>query len=131
MEGGLVGSFEKFALDVDLLQMLENFLEPLDVSEEALGLDAMREVGPGGHFFGAQHTLARYTDAFYAPLISDWRNFQQWQAAGSPEAWQKANALWKAALGEYSEPAIDAPIAEELDAFVARRIAEGGQPTDF
>ncbi len=131
MEGGLVGSFEKFALDIDLLQMLENFLEPLDVSADALGLDAMREVGPGGHFFGARHTLARYSDAFYAPLISDWRNFQQWQAAGSPEAWQKANALWKAALAEYSEPAIDAAIAEELDAFVARRIAEGGQPTDF
>ncbi len=111
--------------------MLENFLEPLDVSEEALALDAMREVGPGGHFFGARHTLARYGDAFYAPLISDWRNFQQWQAAGSPEAWQKANALWKAALAEYAEPAIDAAIAAELDAFVARRIAEGGQPTDF
>src|SRR6185503_18702068 len=82
MEGGLVGSFEKFALDVDLLQMVMEFLKPLDMSEDAFGIDAMKEVGPGGHFFGARQTLARYTDAFYAPLISDWRNFQQWQAAG-------------------------------------------------
>jgi trimethylamine---corrinoid protein Co-methyltransferase len=131
MEGGLVASYEKFLLDVDLVQMVLEFLKPLDMSEDALGLEAIREVGPGGHFFGAQHTLSRYTDAFYAPLISDWRNFQQWSAAGQPVAWQRANALWKQALAEYREPPMDAAIAEELDAFVARRIEEGGQPTDF
>jgi trimethylamine--corrinoid protein Co-methyltransferase len=131
MEGGLVASYEKFALDIDLLQMVAEFLKPLDMSEDALGIEAMREVGPGGHFFGAAHTLARYTDAFYAPLISDWRNFQQWQAAGSPEAAQKANALWKQALAEYEPPTLNPAIAEELEAFVERRIAEGGEPTDF
>jgi trimethylamine---corrinoid protein Co-methyltransferase len=131
MEGGLVASYEKFLLDVDLAQMVLEFLKPLDMSEEALGFDAIREVGPGGHFFGAQHTLSRYADAFYAPLISDWRNFQQWTAAGQPVAWQRANALWKQALAEYREPPMDEAVAEELDAFVARRVEEGGQPTDF
>ena len=131
MEGGLVASYEKFLLDVDLAQMVLEFLKPLDMSEAALGFDAIREVGPGGHFFGAQHTLSRYADAFYAPLISDWRNFQQWTAAGQPVAWQRANALWKQALAEYREPPMDEAIAEELDAFVARRVEEGGQPTDF
>jgi len=131
MEGGLVASYEKFLLDVDLVQMVLEFLKPLDMSEDALGLEAIREVGPGGHFFGAQHTLSRYTDAFYAPLISDWRNFQQWTAAGQPVAWQRANALWKQALAEYREPPMDDAILQELDAFVARRIEEGGQPTDF
>ena len=118
-------------LDVDLVQMVREFLKPLDMSEDALGLEAIREVGPGGHFFGARQTLARYADAFYAPLISDWRNFQQWTAANSPVAWQRANVLWKQALAEYQEPPMDPGIAEELDAFVARRIEEGGQPTDF
>jgi trimethylamine--corrinoid protein Co-methyltransferase len=131
MEGGLVASYEKFALDVDLLQMVIEFLKPLDVSEDALGIDAMREVGPGGHFFGAAHTLARYSDAFYAPLISDWRNYQQWEAAGRPEAIHKANRVWKQALAEYQPPPLDPAIAEELDAFVERRIGEGGEPTDF
>ncbi len=131
MEGGLVASYEKFVLDCDLIQMVIEFLQPLEISEDSLGLDAIREVGPGGHFFGAAHTLARYTDAFYAPMISDWRNYQQWHAAGRPEAWQKANALWKQALAEYEPPPIDPAIAEELDAFVARRIEEGGAPTDF
>ncbi len=131
MEGGLVASFEKFIVDIDLLQTVEEFLNPLDMSEDALGIEAMREVGPGGHFFGAAQTLARYTDAFYSPVLSDWRNFEQWQAAGSPTAEQKANRVWKQALDAYVQPEIDPAIAEELEAFVARRTEEGGQPTDF
>ena len=67
MEGGLTASYEKFALDVDLLQMVEEFLKPLTVDEGAMALDAMHEVGPGGHFFGAKHTLERYATAFYQP----------------------------------------------------------------
>ncbi len=61
LEGGLVASFEKFVLDVDLLQMVSEFLQPVEINEDALGVEAIREVGPGGHFFGAAHTLARYT----------------------------------------------------------------------
>ena len=131
MEGGLVAGYEKFALDIDLVQMVIEFLEPLEINEDALGLDAIREVGPGGHFFGCQHTLDRYSNAFYAPIISDWRNFEQWQAAGSPTAMEKAHQIWKQALADYEAPPMDAAIAEELDDFVDRRIAEGGQPTDF
>ena len=131
LEGGLVASFEKFVLDVDLIQMVMEFLKPLETDQESLGLEAIREVGPGGHFFGAQHTLSRYSTAFYAPIVSDWRNNQQWLAAGKPEAWQKANAVWKQALSEYQEPVIDPAIRDELNAFVERRKREGGAPTDF
>ncbi len=131
MEGGLVASFEKFILDVDLIQMIKEFLKPLEMTQDALGFDAIQEVGPGGHFFGAQHTLARYESAFYSPLISDWRNFEQWEAAGRPQAFDKANALWKQALDEYERPPMDPAIREELDTFVERRREEGGAPTDF
>ena len=131
LEGGLVASFEKFVLDVDLIQMVSEFLQPLEINEDALGVEAIREVGPGGHFFGAQHTLARYTNAFYQPLISDWRNNQQWVAAGSPQAWQKANHVYKQALAEYQKPPMDEAVHEELKAFVERRKREGGAPTDF
>jgi trimethylamine---corrinoid protein Co-methyltransferase len=131
LEGGLVASYEKFVLDVDLIQMVGEFLQPLDTSEDALGIEAIREVGPGGHFFGAAHTLARYENAFYTPIVSDWRNNQQWLAAGKPDAMQRANTVWKQALAEYTEPAMDPAIREELDAFVARRTEEGGAPVDF
>ena len=131
LEGGLVASFEKFVLDCDLIQMVTEFLQPLETTQDALGVEAIREVGPGGHFFGAQHTLARYSDAFYAPIISDWRNNQQWLAAGKPEAWQRANTVYKQALAEYQEPPLDPARREELDSFVERRKREGGAPTDF
>jgi trimethylamine--corrinoid protein Co-methyltransferase len=131
LEGGLVASYEKFALDVDLLQMLQEFLKPVTVDDDEMAFSAMEEVGPGGHFFGAQHTLQRYATAFYQPLISDWRNYPTWVAAGSPTAERKANALWKQALAEYTLPDLDPARLGEIDAFVARRIAEGGEKTDF
>ena len=131
MEGGLQASFEKMALDADLLAMVAEFLRPLRVDEAELALDAMREVGPGGHFFGAEHTQSRYRTAFHKPMLSDWRNYETWQEAGSPELPSKANRLWKALLEAYQPPPMDPAIAEELEAFVERRVAEGGVPTDY
>ncbi len=133
MEGGLCCSYEKIILDIDLLQMVEEFLTPLDVSENALALalDAIAEVGPGGHYFGTQHTQDRYRDAFYAPVLSDWRNYEAWDEAGRPDAMQKANRVWKERLALYAEPPIDSSIRQELADFVARRKSEGGVETDF
>jgi len=131
LEGGLTCSYEKTILDIDLLQMVAEFLTPLDVSEDALAIDAIRDVGPGGHFFGTPHTQARYKNAFYAPIISDWRNFETWSESGAPTAVEKANRVWKERLAHYEEPPIDPAIREELDAFVEKRKVEGGAPTDF
>ncbi|WP_048647928.1 trimethylamine methyltransferase family protein [Nitratireductor soli] len=131
LEGGLCCSYEKMMLDIDLLQMMAEFLTPLDLSEDALGVEAIREVGPGGHFFGSPHTQARYKTAFYAPIISDWRNYESWAQAGSPTSIDHANRLWKERLAMYEPPPMDEAIREELDAFVERRIREGGAPTDF
>lgn len=131
MEGGLCASFEKFVIDVDLLQMLAEFLKPFEVNEDELALDAIRDVGPGGHFFGTPHTQARFRDAFYAPMISDWRNFESWQEAGSPQAIDKANQVYRQALEDYQPPPLDEAIREELNEFVDKRIAEGGVKTDY
>lgn len=131
MEGGLTCSYEKFIVDVDLLQMVAELLTPLDVSPAGLGLDAVREVGPGGHYFGTAHTLERFENAFYSPIISDWRNFETWAEAGSPTALQKAHQVWQKELAAYERPPMEAAIEEELDAFVARRVEQGGAPTDF
>jgi trimethylamine--corrinoid protein Co-methyltransferase len=131
MEGGLTSSFEKTILDIDLLQMVAEFLTPLDLSEDAMAFDAIAEVGPGGHFFGTAHTQARYRDAFYAPILSDWRNNQSWAEAGSPTAFEKATQVWQDRLAAYEEPAIDPAIRDAINAFTNRRIAEGGVKTDF
>jgi trimethylamine--corrinoid protein Co-methyltransferase len=131
MEGGLVASFEKFILDVDLLQMFTEFLTPIKVSDAELGLEAIADVGPAGHFFATEHTQERYKTAFYPPILSDWRNFESWHEAGEPKTHEKANTVYKQALEEYQQPHLDASINEELIAFVDRRIAEGGIATDF
>lgn len=131
MEGGLHASYDKMVIDADLLQMVGAFLEPLDVSEEALALDAIAEVGPAGHFFGTSHTQDRYTTAFFQPMVSDWRNWETWSEAGGPDAKQRANGIARELLGAYEAPPIDDAIRAELREFVDRRVAEGGVDTDF
>ena len=131
MEGGLHASYEKMIIDADMLHMVSAFCEPPVVNEAELGLEAIRDVGPGGHFFGTQHTQDRFRTAFFKPMISDWRNYESWEEAGSPQAPAKANSIWKEMLAAYEPPPIDSAVREELEAFVAKRHAEGGVPTDF
>jgi trimethylamine--corrinoid protein Co-methyltransferase len=131
MEGGLRASFEKMVLDADLCGMVQTFLEPIDFSSDALALDAIRDVGPGGHFFGTPHTLERFRTAFYKPLISDWRNYEAWEEAGKPEAKARMIELVDEFMAIYEEPPLDKAVKAELSEFVERRRAEGGVPTDF
>ncbi len=126
LEGGLCASFEKFILDVEMLQMMAEFLRPIEVDEATLGLDAIREVEPGGHFFGAAHTLERYETAFYAPLVSDWRNYETWEEAGAETATERAHKIYKRVLAEFEPPPLDPAIKDELEDFVERRKREGG-----
>ena len=130
MEGGLHASYEKMVIDTDLLQMVATFLDPVDASADELDLavEAIAEVGPGGHFFGSDHTRARYSTAFLEPLVSDWRNWESWIEAGRPEAAARANGTARSLLAAYEAPPIDSAIEAELRDFVDRRIAEGGAP---
>ena len=131
LEGGLRASFEKMVLDADLISMVGSFLAPLVVDQATMALDAIDDVGPGGHFFGTQHTQERYRSAFFAPMVSDWRNFESWAEAGSPTADQKTAELYPRLLAEYEQPPIEADRLTAINDFVDRRIAEGGVATDF
>lgn len=131
MEGGLHASYEKMIIDADLLHMVSKFLEPLDVSDDALAVDAIAGVGPAGHFFGEPHTQSRFTTEFYGPMVSDWRNWESWTEAGQPDARTRANAVARDILTNYEAPPIDDAIDAELRDFVDRRVSEGGVATDF
>jgi len=100
-------------------------------STDDIALDAIREVGGTGHFFGTEHTQARYTTAFYQPFLSDWRNHGAWEAAGGIWTAERAHKIYKDILEDYTEPPMDEAIREELAAFVAKRKEEGGAPTDY
>jgi trimethylamine--corrinoid protein Co-methyltransferase len=125
-EGGLTASFEKLILDVEMLQLMMEFLQPVQVDEAELGFEAIRGVKTGGHFFGEPHTLERYEHAFYEPLVSNWQNYENWQIAGGRDATERATEIWKRALTEYQEPALDPGISEALDEYVERRRGEIG-----
>jgi trimethylamine--corrinoid protein Co-methyltransferase len=125
-EGGLTASFEKFIIDVELIQHMMEFLKPIEVNEAELALDALGHVPTGGHFFGEPHTLERYSTAFYQPLLSNWQNYEAWREAGGLDATRRATKLWKKALEEYQQPAMDESVREALEAYVAKRKEEIG-----
>lgn len=128
MEGGLTNSYEKCVTDVEVLQMLAELCTPPEADEDALGYAAIAEVQPGGHFFAAAHTMARYRTAFHEPMIADWSNFGTWTERGSLTSTERARAKWKQVLGEFAPPPGAAACAEALDEFIARRTTEGGAP---
>ncbi len=127
LEGGLVSSFEKVIIDAEMLQMMIKLYDEPSFGDDAFALDAMAEVGPGGHFFGCAHTLGRYKEAFHEPMLSDWQNNESWLAQGGLNATERATAMWQQILETTEAPAIDAAIEEELHAYVAKRKEEIGQ----
>jgi trimethylamine---corrinoid protein Co-methyltransferase len=126
MEGGLTASFEKLVLDVEMLQMMAVTIAPAGVDQREIdeGVDAIADVPTGGHFFGSPHTLARYETAFYEPLVSNWQNYESWEAAGSVTAEERATQVWQDVLERYEQPPLEPEVAERLDAFVTRRKRE-------
>ena len=128
LHGGLTASFEKLILDAEMLQMMDAWSEPLATTAADLALDAIREAGAGGHFFGTAHTMERYEHAFHAPMLSNWDNYPTWLQRGGIDAAARANRVWKELLAQAEDPPLDPGIDEALSAYVARRKAEGGAP---
>jgi len=124
LEGGLTASFEKTVVDAEMIRAWAETLKPIAVDEESLAVEAIKAVAPGGHFFGSAHTLARFETAFYAPMISDWRNYQAWELDGAKSATQRAHETYKRLLSEYEPPPMDESIDEALHAHMAKRKEE-------
>ncbi|MEM8802705.1 MAG: trimethylamine methyltransferase family protein, partial [Pseudomonadota bacterium] len=133
LEGGLIACPEKFVMDCEVLQMIQRYFEPelVATGPEDIALDAIRDVGSNGHYFGIDHTQERYETAFYQPFASDWRNFEAFEQAGSLWTAERAHHIFKDIVANFEAPPMDPATREELGAFVARRKEEGGAPTDF
>jgi trimethylamine--corrinoid protein Co-methyltransferase len=126
LEGGLVACYEKFIVDIELVQMLQHEFTPLEIDEGSLAFDAHLEVGHGGHFLGAMHTLERFRDCFYRPLLSSSENFERWSRNGGNDTAARAGDIYRQVLTDYEAPGLDDAIREELAAYVTRRRAELG-----
>src|SRR5579872_4717520 len=126
LEAGLVSCYEKFIIDVELLRMLRVEFTPLEIDEESLAFGAHEEVGHGGHFLGAEHTMTRFRDCFYRPLVSNSQNFERWTREGANDAAARATTIYKKTLDEYVAPPMDDAVRLELEEYVTRRRAELG-----
>jgi trimethylamine--corrinoid protein Co-methyltransferase len=129
LEGGLVASFEKFVLDADQLGVLHKLAAGVPTDTDAQAMDALREVGPGGHFLGCAHTQAHFKDAFWRSDVLDYKPFETWEDEGARDSQTLAEARVARLLGEYSPPPLDPGVREALEEYVARRKAE--QPDAF
>lgn len=125
-EGALVMDYEKFMLDADHLGMMHVFMNGLALDDNALALDALREVGPGNHFLGCAHTMGNYETAFHEPGLTDNQPFEQWEQVGSRDSRIRANEAWKKALHDYEAPPIDPGVDEALRDFMAGK--KGSMP---
>jgi trimethylamine--corrinoid protein Co-methyltransferase len=128
LEGGLVTSLAKFVADAEVLDLLLKQFSPLEVDEESLALGAHVEVGHGGHFFGAEHTLERFRECFWRPTVATTDNFDRWTRGGCLDHAARAENRVREILDGYERPALDEAIEEELVEFVERRAVELGDP---
>jgi len=122
LESALLASYEKFMIDVEALRMFEWILtKGLPFDDEGFAMDGIREVGPGGHHLGSEHTMRHYRTGFYRPLISSTENYDRWQRMGARTADRVANEKWKQLLTDYADPGIDAGVDNQLNAFIEAR----------
>jgi trimethylamine--corrinoid protein Co-methyltransferase len=124
LEGGLTTSFEKVVVDAEMISAMRAWLDPLDISDDALAFEAIASTPPGGHFFGAAHTLARFKTAFHPTMLADIRPFETWRLDGARTATERANTVWKALIASYEPPPMDSSVHEALEEFVSRRRRE-------
>jgi trimethylamine--corrinoid protein Co-methyltransferase len=126
LEGGLVAGFEKFVIDVQLVEMLQHEFTPLEIDEASMAFDAHEEVGHGGHFLGAMHTMERFRTCFYRPFLNSSENYERWMRNGAKDTATRAGEVYKKKLEDYEQPPLDDAIRQELEEYVVRRRAELG-----
>jgi trimethylamine---corrinoid protein Co-methyltransferase len=126
LDGGLVSCYEQFIIDVELLKMLQVEFTPLEIDEESLAFGAHLEVGHGGHFLGAEHTMERFRTCFYRPFVSSSDNYEKWMRTGAHDTAARATRIYQAKLDEYEQPPLDESIRAELEDYVNRRRKELG-----
>jgi trimethylamine--corrinoid protein Co-methyltransferase len=126
LEGGLVSCFEKYVMDVQVLEILQKEFTPLEITDEDLAFDAHQEVGHGGHFLGAMHTMERFRTCFYRPWLSTSDNFERWSRNGSKDTAARATEIYHQKIEEYEQPPLDESIRQELEDYVIRRRSELG-----
>ena len=116
-----MSSYEKFVMDCDQLAAAQKMAAGVDVTEHGQAMDAIREVGPGSHYLGCDHTQNNFKTAFFRSTVADNNSFEQWEVEGAKSAPERANAIARKWISDHQAPAMDPAKREALDEFVARK----------
>ncbi|WP_170338881.1 trimethylamine methyltransferase family protein [Ruegeria arenilitoris] len=123
LEGGLVADFEKFVMDADQLGALHALAKGVAYDENAQAMDAIREVGPGGHYLGCAHTQANFQSAFWKTDLLDYKPFETWEEEGARDTRMLASVRVEHLLANYQQPQLDPEKLAALTAYVEEKKA--------
>lgn len=126
LEGGLCFGYEKFINDIEALQTIAELCTPLPDDEDTMGWSALADVEPGGHFFATDHTMQRYRDAFYPPLVADLTNHGGWLDAGGLSSTERATKIWKDVLANFKSPVDSQAVSERISSYIEKGAQRGG-----
>jgi len=123
LEGGLVASFEKFIMDADHLGTLQKMGLGVSADENGQAMDAIREVGPSGHYLGCDHTQRNFKSAFWRSNLFDYKPFETWYEEGARDTYSLAADRVAHQLASYQQPPLDPEILAALEKYVADKKA--------
>ena len=123
LEGGLVASFEKFVMDADHLGTLQKMGLGVSADENGQAMDAIREVGPSGHYLGCDHTQKNFKSAFWRSNLFDYKPFETWYEEGARDTYSLAAERVASQLANYQQPPLDPEILAALEKYVADKKA--------
>jgi trimethylamine--corrinoid protein Co-methyltransferase len=123
LESGLCFSFAQLAICDEILGWLEHWIRGVDVSEEALAVDLIDEVGPDGQFLDKSHTLDHFRERWY-PSLFDRDNYDGWSARGGMTLAERAAERVDKILAKHRPEPLPADVAHAVRAIVARAEAQ-------
>ncbi len=128
LEGGLTFGYEKFINDLEVLQIFGHLSKGVDETSEAISLDPIKEVLPGGHFFETKQTMARYSTEFYQPLVTDLSNYGNWENNGAIPSQERATQIWQSILKNFKPPKEAFERVGRIEDTIQKMIETGGAP---
>jgi len=123
-EAGMHCSMAKFVVDAEMCAMGYRMVEGIKWDDFEEALDAVADIGPGGHYLGHPHTLENFQRAFFMPELFDNNSIEQWVSEGSKEITTRALEFARQLLHAYQEPKLDQAIEEALLDYIQRRERE-------
>ncbi len=120
LESGLLGSLDMLVLSDETISMVKRIMRGITVSPEALAVEVISRVGPGGHFLDDEHTIAHFKEEIWIPDLLDRRNLEDWEKGGRRNLGDRVRERVHEILKDHEPPPLEEKLVKELKAIIAR-----------